>query len=271
MTVAAFKFDVVYPESDGQPMGETDFHRQEMMDLISALEGYYEGARDVYVSGNLFLYYEKGVPRAVVSPDVFVVKGVDPGPRRVYKLWEEGQAPSFVIEVSSESTCDEDLGRKKQTYARLGVDEYFLHDPFEEYLSPALQGFRLKNGEYRPMKLSADGSLRSEVTGLILRREGTHLRLVIAATGEPLLRMAETRARARGLDAALREAERERTARQSLEEEIARLRLELARRDSSPGPARPTPEELLERLRSQDIVDLGESVAEAVAKERKSR
>ncbi len=218
MTVAAFQYDIVYPESDGQPMGETDFHRQEMMDLISALEGYYEDAGDVYVSGNLFLYYEKGVPRSVVSPDVFVVKGVDPGPRRVYKLWEEGRAPSFVIEVSSESTCDEDLGRKKQIYARLGVEEYFLHDPFEEYLSPPFQGFRLKNGEYRPMKLAADGSLESEVTGLTLRREGHHLRLVKAATGEPLLRMAETRARAR-----------------SLEEELARLRQELAKRDSSTG------------------------------------
>jgi Uma2 family endonuclease len=59
----------------------------------------------------------------VVCPDVFVVKGIDPGPRRVYKLWEEGRAPSFIIEVSSESTCNEDLGRKKQTYADLGVDD----------------------------------------------------------------------------------------------------------------------------------------------------
>jgi Uma2 family endonuclease len=235
MTVAALQYDVVYPESDGQPMGETDFHRQEMMDLISALEGYYEDAGDVYVSGNLFLYYEKGAPRSVVCPDVFVVQGVDPGPRRVYKLWEEGRAPSFVIEVSSESTCDEDLGRKKQVYAMLGVAEYFLHDPFEEYLSPPFQGFRLKNGEYRPVKPAVDGSFKSEATGLILRREGRHLRLVKAATGEPLLRMAETRARAREADAAFREMERERTARQSLEEELARLRQEMARRDSSTG------------------------------------
>jgi Uma2 family endonuclease len=243
MSVTAFRYDVEYPESDGQPMGETDFHRQEMMDLISALEGYFEDAGDVYVSGNLFLYYRKGDPRSVICPDVFVVKGVDPGPRRIYKLWEEGRAPSFVIEVSSDSTCNEDLGRKKQTYADLGVEEYFLHDPFEEYLSPPLQGFVLEEGEYRCLEPATDGSFQSTETGLILRREGAHLRLVIAATGEPLLRMAETRARAREADAARREAktalrqantakreaERERTARQALEEELARLRQELAR------------------------------------------
>jgi Uma2 family endonuclease len=254
MSVTAFRYDVEYPESDGQPMGETDFHRQEMMDLISALEGYFEDAGDVYVSGNLFLYYRKGDPRSVVCPDVFVVKGVDPGPRRIYKLWEEGRAPSFVIEVSSDSTCNEDLGRKKQTYADLGVEEYFLHDPFEEYLSPPLQGFRLKDGEYRRLEPSADGSFQSAETGLILRREGSHLRLVIAATGELLLRMDETRAQAREAEAARREAktalreakaakreadtakreaERERTARQALEEELARLRQELARRPAS--------------------------------------
>ncbi len=261
MAVTAFGFAVHYPESDGQPMAETDVHRREMMDLISALGEYFQDAKDVYVSGNLFLYYVKGDPRSVICPDVFVVKGVDPGPRRIYKLWEERRAPSFVIEVSSESTCDEDLGRKKQTYANLGVEEYFLHDPFEEYLSPPFQGFRLKDGEYRPMEPAADGSLWSAVTGLILRREGQHLRLVNVATGEPLLRMAETRARAREADAALleaetakqeaeiakreadtalreaetakQEAERERTARQALEEELARLREELGRRAPS--------------------------------------
>jgi hypothetical protein len=61
MSATAFRYDVHYPESDGQPMGETDFHRQEMMDLISALEGYFEDAGGVYVSGNLFLYYRRGI------------------------------------------------------------------------------------------------------------------------------------------------------------------------------------------------------------------
>jgi len=30
--------DVIYPESDGQPMGETDRHRNIMIDLIQSLQ-----------------------------------------------------------------------------------------------------------------------------------------------------------------------------------------------------------------------------------------
>ena len=65
-----------YPESDGRPMAETDLHRAEMTDLIAMLEARYADRADVYVSGNLLLYYRQGDPRAAVAPDVFVVFGV---------------------------------------------------------------------------------------------------------------------------------------------------------------------------------------------------
>lgn len=176
-----------YPESDGQPMAETDLHRDEMFDLIQALKRRYRGVPDVYVSGNLFFYYIKGDPRAVVAPDVFLVKGVEKRPRRTYKLWEEGRVPSLVIELTSDSTRDEDLSRKKTCYERLGVEEYFLHDPYQDYLDPALQGFRLTNDRYQRIEPETDGSLRSLATGLLLRIEGPRLRLVDAATGERIL------------------------------------------------------------------------------------
>ncbi|MFL6236818.1 MAG: Uma2 family endonuclease [Thermoanaerobaculia bacterium] len=67
----------------------------------------------------------------MVSPDVFLVRGVPKTPRRrVYKLWEEGEAPSLVIEVTSDSTSDEDTGKKKGIYERLGVEEYLLSIPW---------------------------------------------------------------------------------------------------------------------------------------------
>ena len=214
MAMIPLERDVVYPESDGRPMGESDLHRDEMWDLVYALKRYYEGSPDVYVTGNLFFYYRKGDPRSVICPDVCVVKGVAKHQRRIYKLWEEGQSPSFVIEVTSESTRREDLEDKKPRYARLGVPEYFLHDPYGEYLRPRLQGFRLQGDRYLPIEPAPDGSLRSQATGLTLRVEDKSLRLVETATGMPLLFAGE-------IDDRL----------QQTEEELARLRRRLAELD----------------------------------------
>jgi len=216
MTAIPLQRDVYYPDSDGKPMAETDLHREEMYDLIKALDRRYREAPDVYVSGNLFLYYVKGDPRAVVAPDVFLVKGVPKKSRRVYKLWEEGRPPSLVIELTSDSSRDEDLSKKKSCYERLGVEEYFLHDPYQDYLDPPLQGFRLVNGRYQRIPPEADGSLRSLATGLLLRTEGKKLRLVDAATGKPLAWSEE-------LDAQL---EQEKASRSALEQELDRLRRE---------------------------------------------
>ncbi len=210
--------DIYYPESDGQPMAETDLHRDEMYDLIHALKRRYRDVPDVYVTGNLFFYYVKGNPRSVVAPDLFLVYGVAKRKRRTYKLWEEGRVPSLVIELTSDSTKDEDLSKKKVCYESLGVEEYFLHDPYGDYLHPTLQGFRLVNGRYRPIDPEPDGSLHSLTTGLILQVEGTRLRLVDAVTGERLLWEDE-------LDEKVDAAERRAAA---LEEELSRLRRKLA-------------------------------------------
>src|SRR5215213_5447878 len=79
---------VEYPESDGKPLGETDAHRREILAIIAMLEQFFVEHANVYISGNLMFYYEQGNPSAVVSPDVFVVKGVPKGLRRTYRLWE---------------------------------------------------------------------------------------------------------------------------------------------------------------------------------------
>src|SRR5262245_54477245 len=131
---------VVYPESDGKPMGETDVHIDALIYLREALKDYFRDTPQVYVAGNTLLYYEESNPAACVAPDIFVVQGVIKRDRRVYKLWEEGQAPAVVFEITSRSTRLEDLGTKRALYAMLGVPEYFLYDPLGEYLQPPLQG-----------------------------------------------------------------------------------------------------------------------------------
>lgn len=193
--------DDFYPSSDGKPMAESDLHQREMLDLIAALRDRYRSAPDVYVAGNNLFYYVRGDRGAVVSPDVYVVKGVPKGLRKSYKLWEEGVGPCFVIEVTSESTRDDDLRRKLDLYERLSVEEYFLHDPLGDYLSPPLQGYRLAGGKYRRIPPESDGTLISRTTNLRLRREGEGLRLVDLVTGKPLPTVAESLEESRRLAA----------------------------------------------------------------------
>ena len=187
---------VVYPCSDGQPMAETEVHGACMVYVAQALRRLFEtrGRADVYVGSNNFLYYERGNPRAVVSPDVYVVVGAGAGLRDTYLLWNEAKGPDFVLEVTSASTRRDDERRKRDVYAALGVSEYFLYDPRAEYLTPALQGFRLREGEYRALPavtvLPGRGvAVASEVLGLELRdeREAPMLRLRDPETGRDLL------------------------------------------------------------------------------------
>ena len=227
------------PESDGKPMAETDVHRDNMIGLLHALKEKFRHDPKVYVTGNIFVYYldGAGVRQTPVSPDVFVVHGVEKKDRRIYKVDEEGKAPEVVIELTSTSTRVEDLVTKHYIYAGLKVREYFLFDPFRENTQTALHGFRLEGGEYVPLSGS---HLHSEVLGLDLRVEEGQLRLYDPQTGERLRtpeeaeddrRAAEMQA-ARELkarQAAEAKAAQELAARQRAEAELARLREELAR------------------------------------------
>jgi Uma2 family endonuclease len=200
---------VYYPESDGKPMAETDVHRDWMFRIIELLKFFFAG-QWVYVSGNLLVYYVEGDPKKSVAPDIFVVKNSDPRRRRVFKIWEEGVGPVFVLEVTSKKTRRQDLAIKKETYARLNVAEYFLYDPLAEWLKPALQGYRLVDGNYILLEPGADGGLVSEQLGLTFRLEDGDLALFDTGTGKRLRSAAEQRA-------------------QELEEELARLRAERER------------------------------------------
>jgi Uma2 family endonuclease len=208
---------IVYPESDGKPMGETGFHIDNSVYLYDALRYYFRLEPKVYVAANMFLYYEEGDPSAVTAPDVFVVKGVNKHKRRTYKLWLEKVPPHVAFEVSSRKTRVEDFGSKRGIFEMLGVQEYFLFDPLEEYLKPPLQGFHLIDGRYQPVPANADGTLYSDELGLVLRPEIEFLRLVDPRTGQALPTMEE----AMGLYIAA--AERARAA----EAELAGLRAEL--------------------------------------------
>jgi len=211
---------VYYPETDGQPMAETDTHCHEMAAARLTLEDFYRHEPNVYVSGNLLLYYVEGDPGLSVAPDVMVVRGIPKGERRVYKLWEEGKGPDVVIEVTSKWTQFEDVNAKKALYEQvLQAPEYFLFDPLHHYLRAPLIGYRLVKGKYRALVSKQPGRLVSRELGLELVATDQGLRFYDPVQGAFLLTPDENA-----------EARREAEAKvQAAEIELERLRAERER------------------------------------------
>ena len=173
---------IVYPESDGKPMAETDVHRDLMVDFIQMLQHHFRD-EPVYVSGNLLIYYEEGNSKKSVAPDVFVVHGVAKKRRRTYRTWEEGKTPDFVLEVSSRSTHRNDIEEKKALYAEvLEVQEYYIYDP-EGEIEPHFIGYELIDGVYHEIDF-VDSRLPSSVLGLELGERDGVLRLYNPRTRE---------------------------------------------------------------------------------------
>jgi Uma2 family endonuclease len=231
--------EVYYPESDGQPMGETDFHIAVILYLRQAMRHFFRHDPQTYVAANMFFYYEEGNPSASKAPDVFVVKGVPKHDRRIYQLWVEKIAPSTIIEITSRATRLEDLGAKRGLYQLLGIKEYILFDPLDEYLSPRLQGFQLvEGGYYRPMTLTPEGALLSQELNVIFKPDGVLLRVVDPATGEMMPTLDEAvdqiqaaieqvQAEAERAQAEAERAQAEAERADAAEAEVARLKAEL--------------------------------------------
>lgn len=228
---------VEYPSSDGMPMAESDFQRKPLMYAVLALDYFFRHNPDVYVTGNIFLYYEEGKPFLLVSPDVMVVFGVDKHLRPSYFVWREGKAPDFVMEITSHSTRSADQGSKRGLYAYLGVQEYFQYDPTGDYLDPQLQGFRLvgRNFQRMPGDYLEDGtySIHSDVLELDLRIDPAgEFHFFNPTTGETLLtydEAAEARRKAEEI------ARRETAARQALEQQLAELKARLRVLEGGPS------------------------------------
>jgi Uma2 family endonuclease len=202
---------VEYPSSDGLPMAESDFQRKPLTYAVEALDIYFQHRADVYVSGNMFIYYEEGNPEAVVAPDVFVVFGTAKRERSSYFLWQEPKGPDFVLEITSRRTRSQDQGPKRGTYAFLGVPEYFQYDPTGDYLRPSIQGLHLVGDHYEALstRQSPDGilSISSAVLGLELHVAEGVLHFHDPATGQKLLSHREAEQERQAALAALRAAE----------------------------------------------------------------
>ncbi len=221
-----------YPESDGKPMAESETHAEAMVDVTQPLKARYANRDGVHVGGNLMMYYVPGNKHTSVSPDVFVAFGPSREPLRdVWLTWEEGKLADFVLEVASKTTHGKDEERKRLLYQRLGVTEYWQHDPTGRYVDP-LKGHRLNDrGMYERIPLAATPAGmpygESKLLSLHLCLDAGRLRLFDPATGEFLLTYEEERHAHQEERLAHQEARR---ARQAAEAELAELKRQLARR-----------------------------------------
>ncbi len=224
----------IYLELDGEPLAETERHLREIFRMLDILGTHFAETPDVYVWSNMMMYYEKGNPRAFVKPDIFVSFGIGKQERRIYKVWEEGKPPDFIMEFASRSTYDNDLGDKKEIYAAMGVTEYFLYDPFRCCLPSPLMGFRLFDGDYVEILPLANRGVLSETLNLEFLLQDDGIDVYTTMAGRQLKTRAEREADARHQEVIARQnaethAQREADARRDAEAELAELREKLKR------------------------------------------
>lgn len=167
--------------SDEPPL-ESDLHRDQIDLLVRLIRWIFRpdgigGRSDVYVAGNLTVYYSPNQKKSEFfrGPDVFVVLGTQSHRRRSWTVWHEGgQYPNLVIELLSDSTAEVDRGEKKEIYQSIWrVPEYFWFDP----ITLEFQGFQLIHGHYEPLTPNLQGQLWSQELGFYIGTHDRQLRL----------------------------------------------------------------------------------------------
>src|SRR5262245_24512011 len=127
MSAAAKHVDrTFYPVEEH--LGESVLHMRIRMLLWQLLSRWLEGKR-AFAGSDQFIYWRRGDPKSCVSPDAYVMPGIDPRafPEN-WKIWETGIVPSFAIEIVSRS-WKKDYRRAPERYAALGVSELVIFDP----------------------------------------------------------------------------------------------------------------------------------------------
>ncbi|AFZ16249.1 hypothetical protein Mic7113_0323 [Allocoleopsis franciscana PCC 7113] len=127
--------EVIYPESDGQPMADNTKQFRWIVVIEQNLDWMYADDPNVFVAGDLFWYPVEGRNTIVNAPDVMVVLGRPKSDslrdsfasRGSYKQWEEeGIAPQVVFEIRSPSNSQIEMDKKLLFYDRYGVEEYYI-------------------------------------------------------------------------------------------------------------------------------------------------
>lgn len=175
-----------FPDSDGEPIAENRANLDQMVLLIYGAERLLAPRVRFAAGGNQFIYYNRRNGREHITPDVYVALDVAPGKRPKWETWnEEDKFPDLVMEITSVSTQDEDVGNKVRLYGRLGAREYYIYDP-EQLLQPPFRAYTREGDRLVERPVGPDLRAFSPVLGAELRVVGEWLRIIDPATGEPI-------------------------------------------------------------------------------------
>ncbi len=254
-----------YPFEDDEPMAATGFHGIQITTFFDQISRYFDINEHIHIGIDSFIYYREGDITKFVAPDVYIVFGVDKHPqRRSFYTWSEGAVPVAVFEFLSDSTAHQDRNKKVQLYLKdMGVQEYYIHQP-EMEKPPEFRGWQQSpSGDIVEIEPDAHGGLFSEALNLYFCWEDdqtTHVRLMrpYLPDGTPITTSMEEK-HMREHEQELREQEQERRIQeQHLREEAEALAAtETERRKEAETIAKKESErqqELeneLERLRAQ--------------------
>ncbi len=182
--------EIFYPDTDESIMPEGILHFLLSVNLTSMLLAHFASREDAKVFGNVMLYYEKGLPKKFISPDLMVCFGLKNPPTTVYKLWETKVVPAVVIELASEATWLNDVSNKLAIYQKLGVQEYYVYEVDSNHFPLALIAYRLEEGFLTEIEIS-NKRILSESLGLELVDTGKTLRFFNPETNNFLLTVEE--------------------------------------------------------------------------------
>jgi Uma2 family endonuclease len=171
--------EIVYPDSDGQPMADNTLQFKWIVTIKEGLEAVFRDDPNVFVAGDLLWYPVEGDPTTRIAPDALVAFGRPKGDRGSYRQWQErGIAPQVVFEVLSPGNRAGEMQKKLGFYDRFGVEEYYIYDPDRN----TLEVFRRDEGGLR--KAAPDGPWTSPRLGVRFELTPETLRL-IGPDGQP--------------------------------------------------------------------------------------
>ena len=121
---------VIYPESDGQPMADNTKQFRWIVTIQGSLDALFKDDNNVFVAGDLLWYPVEENNTISKAPDVMVVFGRPKGDRGSYQQWQENNiAPQVVVEILSPGNRLTEMLNKLRFYERYGVEEFYIYDP----------------------------------------------------------------------------------------------------------------------------------------------
>lgn len=195
-----FDEEIIYPEQRLDDMGETSIHISLIADLLKILRLFFKDHKDVFLSGNMNLYYEEGKPNKWYAPDLLIAFGVPNHERSSYQVWKEKVFPQVIIEIASERTWENDVSEKYKFYSDNGVEEYYILDPEFAYLPAPMLAFHRQNGRLLSANIE-NNRIFSPRLGLEIVRVENNFRLFNPKTDKFLLTLEEAQAELERLQA----------------------------------------------------------------------